>query len=411
MTIWKRTLALALALTVSVSLLAGCGKKASDGDGSTSADPSISAMDLSGVTDPYLATAGMAGDTVVAKIGGYDITADDVLYWLNYGAEVYLSNGSGYVTEVPWDSELDDGTTVAQAMLDTALDTAAYYRILPEVAAKEGLSLSQEALDTLDQQMDQMVESMGSRELTEHALWYQMSSWDQCLRLYQTSQVYALLQDKYYGEDSGNYPTDAEVLAYAQDELGIYKVKHILLSSKNTETNEALDDAAKAEKKARAEDLLKQLRETEDKVTLFDDLMEQYSEDPGLTYYPDGYTAQKGDMVPEFEKASLALKTGEISDVVESEHGYHIILRLPLDPEEYRSELIAHYMEEKGDAWMTEYGVEKTDAFAKIDPKSFRDKVLSLQESVYNELQAAQEANQSDSSADASTSDGSESAS
>ena len=51
MTIWKRTLALALALTVSVSLLAGCGKKASDGDGSTSADPSISAMDLSGVTD------------------------------------------------------------------------------------------------------------------------------------------------------------------------------------------------------------------------------------------------------------------------------------------------------------------------------------------------------------------------
>ncbi len=53
----------------------------------------------------------------------------------------------------------------------------------------------------------------------------------------------------------------------------------------------------------------------------------QYSEDPGS--YRDGGslgTIERGELVPEFEAVAYKLKEGEISDVVETPFGYHLII-------------------------------------------------------------------------------------
>lgn len=411
----KRLLAAALAMVMGLSALSGCGGGSSSSSGaasssgtSSSADSSTSeveAMDLTGVTDPYLATSGLAGDTVVARVGEADITAAELLYWINYGTELTLSQYSGYMTELPWDTDLGDGMTLADQMKQSALDAAALYALLPTLAQQEGLSITQETLDQLDSQHKQAVESLGSEQAAEHSFWYQMITWDLLSLLSSRADLHLQLQNLYFGEGSEGYPTDAEVLSYAQDELGIYRAKHILLATVDTETRESLDEAAAAEKKATAEDLLAQLRAAEDPVALFDELMNEYSEDPGLAAYPDGYTAQKGQMVPEFEEAALALKDGEISDVVYSEStGYHIILRLPLDPADYRNQLIAQLMQVKADGWIEEYGLETLDAYDQIDPAAFREKVVSLQAAVQQEIDAimAQQEEQSTDSSDSS---------
>lgn len=423
MTMMKRLLSATLALALGASLLSGCSKgdsssgaASTDGSGIQFADGSSSSgqpagqvepMDLTGVTDPYLATAGIAGDAVAATVGEYEITAASLLYWLNYNI-VYTLQQYNYMgmTEMPWDAEVD-GVTMEQSLLNTALQLAAYYRLLPELGAKEGLSVSQQTVDDLAADQAEMVEKLGSEELVERFFWTNMMTSALFQQMYQAGEMNSLIQDHFYGEGTEGYPTDAEVLAYAQDELGYYRAKHILLMTIDPETQEALDEAAVAEKKAKADDLLAQLRAAEDPIALFDTLMNENSEDTGLAANPDGYTTVKGQMVVPFEEAALALKDGEISGVVESDFGYHIILRLPLDPADYRDYMIGQRMEQRSSQWLEEYGVETTGLYGQIDPSDYWDKVQSLELAAYNEVQAVLEA-QADNSGASSSSAGSQ---
>lgn len=102
--------------------------------------------------------------------------------------------------------------------------------------------------------------------------------------------------------------------------------KHILLSTVNNETGEPVSDTEKAKIKKKAEGILAKLKKGGD----FDKLMAENSEDPGSKYYPDGYVFTGGEMVEEFEKATFELADNELSGIVESIFGYHIIKRVPL---------------------------------------------------------------------------------
>ena len=416
----KRLLAAALALALGAGLLSGCGSKGSDGSSSSAAGSSssssssqesqVEAMDLSTVTDPCLATLGLPGDTVVATVGEYEITAASLAYWLSSNISYILQQYSMMgLQEIDWDQEVSDGITQGQSILDSAVRVAASYRLVPEMGAKEGVAIPQETLDAMDKDLASLREKMGSDETYTHYFWMSMMTPELFEELYLSGEMSGLLQEKYFGEGSEGYPTDAEVLTYAQDELGVYRAKHILLKTVDTtQTVEQedgttayapLDEATIQEKKAKADELLAQLRAAEDPVALFDTLMNENSEDEGLATNPDGYTAYKGQMVPAFEDTALALKDGEISEVVESNFGYHIILRLPLDPADYRSQLVAVKMQEKQEGWLEEYGVETNEVFDQIDPADFWDKALSLQMGAYEEIQAVQEQLQADSSA------------
>lgn len=73
-----------------------------------------------------------------------------------------------------------------------------------------------------------------------------------------------------------------------------------------------------------ARDLLKKLSEGADFETLARDFSECPSGKEGGNLGEFG----KGMMVPSFEKAAFALLPGEVSDVVRTQFGFHIIKRI-----------------------------------------------------------------------------------
>src|SRR5271165_6396515 len=100
------------------------------------------------------------------------------------------------------------------------------------------------------------------------------------------------------------------------------KVSHIWIKMPLPGADGKTDDKAVAEAQHRAEDLLKQLKGG----AKFEDVAKKYSEDPGSSNVGGslGWIG-KGQMAAEFEKAAFSLPKGQISDVVKSLDGFHIV--------------------------------------------------------------------------------------
>ena len=115
-------------------------------------------------------------------------------------------------------------------------------------------------------------------------------------------------------------------------------VRHILISTQGK------SDAEKKALRDKAEDVLKQAKSGSDWVAL----AKKYSDDKSNAEQGgDLNWVVRGQMVPEFESAAFALKPKEISGIVTSQFGYHIIQMLDREPprvkpfEEVKDALIA----------------------------------------------------------------------
>lgn len=112
---------------------------------------------------------------------------------------------------------------------------------------------------------------------------------------------------KYYEQNASRYAAPEE-----------RRASHILIQ---VDASAPADQRAQA--KARAQELLDQLRKNPD---AFADLARKHSQDPGSAANGgDLDFFRRGMMVKPFEDAAFSLKPGQISDVVETEHGFHII--------------------------------------------------------------------------------------
>lgn len=116
--------------------------------------------------------------------------------------------------------------------------------------------------------------------------------------------------------------TDAELQKRYRDNIDSYRVpekvtvRHILIKTQGKPKDQW------PQLKAKAEGILKQLQHGGN----FAELAKKYSEDPGSAAKGGELgTITPGVTVPQFDKVAFSLKPGELSGIVETEYGYHII--------------------------------------------------------------------------------------
>ncbi|MBU0756439.1 MAG: peptidylprolyl isomerase [Nanoarchaeota archaeon] len=128
--------------------------------------------------------------------------------------------------------------------------------------------------------------------------------------------------------------TDEELVAYYNENIEQYVIpetlnaSHILICHDQSQSCES--NSTKEEALAKIEEIQERINNGED----FGELAYELSEGPSNVQYGNLGLFAKGQMVPEFEEAAFALDVDEVSDVVETDFGYHLIKVHEKIPEE-----------------------------------------------------------------------------
>ncbi len=388
----KRLLALLMALAMCFALSA-C--KNSDADASGSAEPSESPSDSAEPSESqeivadlsqslYEFASGLKDDGVAATVNGTEISNEMFLYWL--ASDCYMM--ANYYSQYGMSADFTDAE-LASYLIDDVKTAVTYYTAIREMCAENGISVTEEQETELQRQIDDYESTNGEGSFQK--LLQSTGLSEESFRYVNTNGfLFTNLADKLMGE-----PSNADLEQYVTDN-GIFSVKHILI--KTTSSDQKDDDGNvtqtadeyNAEKKALAENLLAQLQQSDDMETLFDDLMNEYSEDgrdsDGNLASPDGYTFSEDDsLVDGFREAALALDVGELSGIVETDYGYHILLRLPVDASSYHDDWISSGADARVMERVEAADVTVSDDITNLDLNSFYNRYVAYLTALYSE--------------------------
>lgn len=211
----------------------------------------------------------------------------------------------------------EDVEPMRRALRKDAAINAVNRLLLKAEVAKKGIKAAD---DKVEERLQEIRESFGSDEVYESRL-----------------DRIGMTEDEFRGEIAVGLgveelieiqtahidePGEKELKDYYEKNIDRYteqeliRASHILIAFNPTD-----DDKVREEKRARAGEILEQARGGAN----FAQLAVQNSDCPSKSQGGDLNFFRRGQMVKEFETAAFALDVGEISDIVETKFGYHII--------------------------------------------------------------------------------------
>ena len=270
------------------------------------------------------AIASFPPDTVMIRAGELTVTWANLFVFLFSSVSEFAQF---YPMGIDWSEDLGFGIPFSDLVLEYSTDEALSFLTFEFGANVHGITPDETDLEDFNTDLENLIDAYGGKEALELSLrenggFYSYDVFEDLLRI---EMLRTLLLEDLYGEGGADFPDERIAEFAAKNDFMM--AKHILiLHSEHGDSEDALSEI---------EDIFSQLTAkvgSDDFFDFFDELMREHSEDPGsFMSYPDGYLFEPVDMVSSFSAATLALEEGEMSDIVESEYGYHIILRVPID--------------------------------------------------------------------------------
>ena len=257
-----------------------------------------------------------SNEDIVAVVNGTKITKSDFEKTaLKVGKEYEMIFG-----EEIWTSEVEGGKTFKEEFDNEILNVMISQEIVNQQAEKENITVTDEEVANEMSSYMQMIENVD-----EYNKFMEENGIDEEFLKNHFRQT--LIFDKYRNKImSETEITENDLRDYYNTHIDEYKkeeikASHILITTLN-DMGEPLSEEETAKKESEAQDILARIKQGED----FEALAKEYSDDKASAVNGGdlGYFA-KGVMVPEFEEAAFKLEKGQVSDVVKSSFGYHII--------------------------------------------------------------------------------------
>ena len=255
-------------------------------------------------------------NAVVANVNGTQIKMKE--YEQNLALQKN-SIESTYGSEI-WDFEIEEGVTFKDEFKATTLQQMIDMEIIYQEAKKLDLLPKEEdvnkGVEALKAEIDK--DEAFKKNLEE------MGIDDEFIRNQQEDELMLVNYQKHFSEEA-NISEKEQKKFYEENKEDYYrdevKASHILIKTIDDSGNE-LSNKEKEKAKEKAQEALKKAKSGEE----FSKLAKEYSQDLDNSENGGdlGYFGRK-EMVPEFEKAAFELKPGEISELVETDFGYHII--------------------------------------------------------------------------------------
>lgn len=217
-----------------------------------------------------------------------------------------------------------DGKRAIDLAKERALESIVNYKIENQKAIEQNVVLTEQEKATANNDVNKMSSNLKAMEKLKGS-GLSLEDFKEINIQFNTANK---LKEKTYGEIQSNLKTtEQEAKSYFDNNKDLYttdqeivRARHILIKTTDENKNELPQDQIVG-LRAKAEEVLTKVKAGEDFVTL----AKQYSDDPGSKDNGGEYTFARGEMTKVFEDAAFSLKPGEISGIVKTEFGFHII--------------------------------------------------------------------------------------